>query len=99
MRFLHLRLRAGTALQLIDCISRRYTHVRREHCPPLRLLREETTGERGDNQHTEVDDNITDQRETGTTKDYTLDRLAREIAPLRTHLPGRCVCWPHLLGG
>jgi hypothetical protein len=40
------------------------------------------TGEAGDNQHTEVDDNITDHRVTGTSKDYTLDRLAREAPGL-----------------
>jgi len=40
----------------------------------LRLLREETTGEPGDNQHTEVVDNVND-RSGGTDKDYTLDRL------------------------
>ena len=41
----------------------------------LRLLREETTGEPGDNQHTEVGDNMTDRSDRGTAKDYTLDRL------------------------
>jgi hypothetical protein len=45
----------------------------------LRLLREVVTGEVGDNQHTEG----TSNRSThGTTKDYTLDRLAREDAEL-----------------
>jgi len=48
----------------------------------LRLLRDAVTGEVGDNQHTEVDDNITDPRETGTSKDYTLDRPAREAPEL-----------------
>ena len=41
------------------------------------------TGEAGDNQHTGVDDNIIDHTtEQGTSKDYTLDRLAREDAGL-----------------
>jgi hypothetical protein len=44
---------------------------------PLRLLREVVTGEAGDNQHTEVVDNVND-RSGGNAKDYTLDRLARE---------------------
>jgi hypothetical protein len=49
----------------------------------LRLLREETTGEAGDNQHTEVSDNIRDRRPSGgNSKDYTLDRLAREDTEL-----------------
>jgi len=43
----------------------------------LRLLREVVTGEAGDNQHTEVVDNVND-RSGGNSKDYTLDRLARE---------------------
>ncbi|WP_259108168.1 hypothetical protein [Salinibacter ruber] len=44
----------------------------------LRLLREVVTGEQG--QSKANDDNITvsRERETGTSKDYTLDRLARE---------------------
>ncbi len=46
----------------------------------LRLLREVVTGEQG--QSKANDDNITvsRERETGTSKDYTLDRLAREDA-------------------
>ena len=49
----------------------------------LHLLREVVTGEAGDNQHTEVSDNIRDQKPSGgTSKDYTLDRLAREDAEL-----------------
>jgi hypothetical protein len=44
----------------------------------LRLLREVVTGERGQSKGN--DDNITvfEEREAGTSKDYTLDRLARE---------------------
>jgi hypothetical protein len=52
----------------------------------LRLLREETTGEHGGdrgNQHTGGNvNNINDGRSAGSSKDYTLDRLAREDAEL-----------------
>ena len=56
----------------------------------LRLLREEVTGERGNptgaNQHSKDDggknDNIMLSSEQGSSKDYTLDRLAREDAGL-----------------
>jgi hypothetical protein len=49
----------------------------------LRLLREEVTGERGGDQRSEEatkNDNIIFEGSQGTTKDYTLDRLAREDA-------------------
>lgn len=50
----------------------------------LRLLREETTGDPGGDQRSEdvqtIDDNINNGRSAGTSKDYTLDRLAREDA-------------------
>ena len=45
----------------------------------LRMLREATTGKQGE--RTDLDHNITEVkdkgRKTGTSKDYTLDRLAR----------------------
>ncbi|MCS3662324.1 hypothetical protein GGP68_003765 [Salinibacter ruber] len=50
----------------------------------LRLLREVVTGDDGNpsgaNQHSEEDDGSVDNinRSSGTSKDYTLDRLARE---------------------
>jgi hypothetical protein len=51
----------------------------------LRLLREVVTGSHGGDRRSEEatnDNNVTDGRVTGNSKDYTLDRLAREDAEL-----------------
>lgn len=63
-----------------------------------RLLREEVTDDPGGDQRSEEatkSDNITNEDNRGTQKDYTLDRLAREDAksnrPFRNH-PGSAAC-------
>lgn len=51
----------------------------------LRLLREVVTGSHGGDRRSEEatnDNNVTNGRVTGNSKDYTLDRLAREDAEL-----------------